>query len=62
MSTIKYIKGDATKPVGDENKIIVHVCNDIGGWGKGVVVAISKRWKGPEESFRKWYASKEFLI
>ncbi|OQP65962.1 Appr-1-p processing protein [Niastella vici] len=59
MELINYVKGDATQPLGDSNKIIVHVCNDIGGWGKGFVVAISKRWPEPEREFRKWYHSKE---
>lgn len=58
-TTINYIKGDATKPPGDGNKIIVHVCNDIGGWGRGFVVALSQRWPQPEREFRKWYQSKE---
>lgn len=61
MSEIEYIKGDATQPMGNDNKIIVHVCNDIGGWGKGFVMAISKRWKTPEASYRKWFASKQFF-
>ena len=34
MSTINYIKGDATQPQAKGNKIIAHVCNDLGGWGK----------------------------
>ena len=59
MSKINYIKGDATKPIGIGNKIIVHVRNDIGGWGKGFVVAISKRWKAPEQQFRDWFASEK---
>jgi len=59
MELINYVKGDATQPLGEGNKIIVHVCNDIGGWGKGFVVAISKRWPQPEREFRKWYQSKE---
>ena len=54
---INYIKGDATDPQGEENKIIVHICNDIGGWGKGFVMAISKRWKEPENSYREWFKS-----
>ena len=52
---INYLEGDATQPVGDGPKIIVHVCNDIGGWGKGFVVAISKRWKEPEAQYRRWH-------
>jgi hypothetical protein len=31
---IKYIKGDATSPIAIGDKIIVHVCNDVGGWAK----------------------------
>lgn len=59
MKDIEYIKGDATSPQGSENKIIVHVCNDIGGWGKGFVMAISKRWKKPETQYREWFKSKK---
>lgn len=59
MKPINYIKGDATNPVGDEPKIIVHVCNDIGGWGKGFVMALSNKWKEPETQYRNWFASKE---
>ncbi|MCL9805939.1 macro domain-containing protein [Flavobacterium amniphilum] len=58
MKNIKYIKGDATQPNDNGNKIIVHVCNDIGGWGKGFVMAISNRWPEPERQYREWYKSK----
>ncbi len=51
---IKYTKGDATHPQGTGNKIIAHICNDIGGWGRGFVVAVSKRWKEPEREYRLW--------
>ena len=59
MNNIQYIKGDATQPTGNGNKIIVHVCNDIGGWGKGFVMALSKRWKAPEQEYRNWYVSQD---
>lgn len=59
MSEIRYIKGDATQPVGDGPKVIVHVCNDIGRWGKGFVLALSARWPQPEKHYRDWYASGE---
>lgn len=59
MKDIIYLKGDATNPKAEGNKIIVHICNDIGGWGKGFVMAVSKRWKLPEQSYRNWYRSKE---
>ncbi len=54
-----YLQGDATRPVGNGAKIIVHVCNDIGGWGKGFVTALSKRWKKPEACYRAWYQGSE---
>ena len=57
MSKINYLNGDATSPVGSGNMIIVHICNDIGGWGKGFVLAISNKWKAPESKYRDWYSS-----
>ncbi|MFT3682492.1 MAG: macro domain-containing protein [Ferruginibacter sp.] len=54
---IEYIKGDATSPGAEGNKIIVHVCNDIGGWGKGFVNAISAKWSEPEKQYREWHRS-----
>ena len=61
MSTLEitYIKGDATSPQTAGMKIIAHICNDIGGWGKGFVLAISKRWQEPERQYRKWYHEHE---
>ena len=59
MSGITYLKGDATNPQAKGVKIICHVCNDIGGWGKGFVLALSKRWDEPESAYRAWYASGE---
>ncbi|SHL30373.1 macro domain-containing protein [Chryseobacterium polytrichastri] len=59
MKTIIYLKGDATNPQVNGNKIITHICNDIGGWGKGFVMAISKKWKKPENEYREWFKSKE---
>jgi len=59
MKHIQYTKGDATSPQSEDNKIIVHICNDIGGWGKGFVMAISKRWKKPENEYREWFKSKD---
>jgi O-acetyl-ADP-ribose deacetylase (regulator of RNase III) len=50
-----YRSGDATQPAGTAPRIIVHVCNDVGGWGAGFVVALSKRWPEPEAAFRRWY-------
>lgn len=55
MKEITYLKGDATQPQASGNKIIAHICNDIGGWGKGFVLAISRRWAEPEKAYREWY-------
>lgn len=52
MNTINYVIGDATAPEGDGPKIIVHVCNDIGAWGAGFVMALSRKWEAPEREYR----------
>ena len=52
MADIRYLKGDATRPQAKGNRIVAHVCNDLGGWGKGFVLAVSKRWPGPEAAYR----------
>ena len=49
---IHYVTGDATRPRGDGKKIICHICNNIGAWGAGFVLALSARWKEPEEDYR----------
>ena len=50
---IHYVTGDATAPAGDGNKIIAHVCNDVGAWGAGFVLAVSKRWPQPQADYLK---------
>jgi len=50
---IHYLKGDATQPIGTGVKIIAHICNDMGAWGAGFVLALSKRWLQPELSYRR---------
>lgn len=52
MGKINYVIGDATQPQGEGKKIICHVCNDIGAWGAGFVLAISRRWSFPEQFYR----------
>lgn len=56
MSEIRYVQGDATQPIGDGPKIIAHICNDRGGWGRGFVAAISRRWRQPQHMYRDWAA------
>jgi len=52
---LQIVKGDATSPQAKGPKIIGHVCNDLGGWGKGFVVAVSRRWPEPERAYRQWH-------
>lgn len=59
---ITYLKGDATCPQTAGTKLIVHVCNDSGGWGAGFVLAISKRWTRPEQMYRRWYNNREPIM
>jgi len=51
---LKFVKGDATNPPKTDKTpaIIIHICNDMGAWGKGFVLAVSKRWKQPEQVYR----------
>lgn len=56
---LHYLTGDATLPQGDGPKIIVHICNDIGAWGAGFVLALSRRYPEPETEYRHWYAGRE---
>lgn len=55
MSGIGYVRGDATVPSVKGVKLIAHVCNDVGGWGKGFVLALSRRWPEPEAAYRAWH-------
>jgi O-acetyl-ADP-ribose deacetylase (regulator of RNase III) len=52
---ISYVQGDATSPRGKGRKIIAHVVNDLGGWGRGFVLAVSRHWPEPEAEYRAWH-------
>lgn len=58
---IRYVVGDATQPIGEGKKYILHCCNDKGAWGAGFVLAISKRWPGPEKAYRDLHESQRVL-
>ena len=55
MVAIQYLDGDATRPQGNGVKIIAHVCNDVGRWGRGFVLSVSARWPQPELAYLDWY-------
>jgi len=56
--SLTYLTGDATQPA-DRPAVIAHICNDVGGWGAGFVLALSNRWPEPEAWYRKWHESGE---
>ena len=58
MPILQYIKGSAVNPI-IKPAIIAHICNNIGGWGKGFVLALSSKWKQPEKEYRKL---KEYIL
>jgi O-acetyl-ADP-ribose deacetylase (regulator of RNase III) len=54
MTPITYLKGDATSPQGEGYKLIAHICNNVGAWGAGFVLALSARSGTPEFCYRMW--------
>jgi O-acetyl-ADP-ribose deacetylase (regulator of RNase III) len=59
MNKINYLVGDATAPRVPGCKIVAHVCNDVGKWGRGFVLALSRRSPLPEAAFLQWFAEQE---
>jgi len=51
---IKYIIGDATKPI-KYPAIIAHVCCDENKWGKGFVLALNKLSMNAQRAYRGWF-------
>lgn len=51
---IKYKEGNAARPDANGVCLIVHVCNNRGGWGSGFVLDLSKETPLPEEVYRSW--------
>ncbi|WP_203823395.1 macro domain-containing protein [Actinoplanes palleronii] len=62
MRELSFVEGDATDPVGAGPRILAHICNDIGAWGRGIVQSISRRWPEPEREFRRWSAEPTFRL
>lgn len=51
---IHYVKGDATDPKTPGTKILAHVCNDLGLWGKGFVMSVSARYPQCKDDYLSW--------
>ncbi len=55
--TLRVVEGDATEPqttISSEIVVIAHICNNKNIWGGGFVVALSKKWKEPEQIYRNF--------
>lgn len=58
---INYIKGDLfTNLLGNKLNVILHICNDDGGWGSGFVVPLAKNFPLSEDRYREWYKNRFF--
>ena len=55
MNTINYVIGDATQPLETTGnpKIITHICNNNGAWGRGFVMALSKKWPETKSAYKE---------
>ncbi|MER8222208.1 Appr-1-p processing protein [Streptomyces sp. NPDC094143] len=65
MPGIAYVRHDATAPPVKGVRIIAHVCDDLGGWGKDFVLALSRRRPEPEAAYRAWHrdrAANDFAL
>ncbi len=52
---IRFLKGDATDPQGSGPRVIVHCCNNLGRWGAGFVLALSKKWPKTKHAYLAWH-------
>lgn len=59
MKDIVYIKGDVREPIGDDNKLIIHCCNDIGKMGSGVAKALFMKWAEVRRQYIQWHRSNQ---
>lgn len=54
---IEYKTGNVLDHKATKPTILIHICNDRGGWGSGFVVPLAKKWKVTEASYREWYST-----
>lgn len=56
---LTYTTGDATQPQGGGPQLLIHCCNDEGGWGSGFVLALNRRFGtgpgSPRHAYRTWH-------
>ena len=46
----------------DKKNVILHICNDSGGWGSGFVLAVNKYCgTKPRANYRKWFVESFYV-
>ncbi len=60
-AAITYLRGDATQPASDGNRVIAHVVNDATpNWGgSGFSVALRSRYETVQRDFRSWASTRK---
>ena len=59
---ITYLKGDATRPIGEGKKIICHICNNYNKWGAGFVMALSRRWSKIKPAYHQYNETSGLIL
>lgn len=59
---ITYLKGSAVEPVTTDVRVIAHICNDIGAWGRGFVLSVSQKYPIAEADYRNWHQGNSPII
>ncbi len=55
MAKLTEVRGDATAPRGQGDKVIAHVVNDrTPNWGAGFALALKRKWPSVQEEFIRW--------
>lgn len=55
---IEYVKGDVLEPqTNSDNELVYipHICNNIGKWGAGFVLALSNKWPHLRDNYIQWH-------
>lgn len=58
---IHYVTGDAVNPQIPGMKIIAHIVNDAGGWGRGFVVPLGRKYPRAERDYRYYSKARDLL-
>lgn len=54
---LRFVVGDATRLGfgGNSRKYLCHIVNDVGKWGAGFVLALSRRWPFVASTYRRYW-------